>query len=199
MQNKNLSSIYLSKCDLINRALVKDINEIPKVNKIVVSLLSSQNKKSESSISSSDMNSHLKILLMFYFMLGINPKISYHREKNLNYQQEEKDNDSSYSYKVILENSVDVEKFIYYFFVENNFRVDSNASKLYSSGNTFSVNITVPAIIDQDIENIFSQNSKDTSIKELNLTVDFIVNSKVMSENLNKKDINSIFPLWFLA
>jgi len=199
MQNKNLSSIYLSKCDLINRALVKDINEIPKVNKIVVNLLSSQNKKSESSISSSDMNSHLKILLMFYFMLGINPKISYHREKNLNYQQEEKDNDSSYSYKVILENSVDVEKFIYYFFVENNFRVDSNASKLYSSGNTFSVNITVPAIIDQDIENIFSQNSKDTSIKELNLTVDFIVNSKVMSENLNKKDINSIFPLWFLA
>jgi len=117
MQNPNLSSIYLSKCDLINRTLVKDINEIPRIDKIVVNLSSSQNKKSETNISSSDMNSHLKILLMFYFMLGINPKISYHREKNLNYQQEEKENDSSYSYKIILENPVDVEKFIHYFFI----------------------------------------------------------------------------------
>ncbi len=199
MQNQNISSIYLSKCDLINRTLAQDINEIPKVDKIIIDLSSSQNKRSESSISSSDMNSHLKILLMFYFMLGINPKISYNREKNLNYQQEEKDNDSSYSYKIILENSVDVEKFIHYFFIDNNFQTENTTPKFYSLENILSVKLTVPAIIDQDIDNIFHQNSKDTPIKELNFTVNFVVNSKKMSKNLNKLDTYSIFPFWFLA
>lgn len=199
MQNQNISSIYLSKCDLINRTLAKDINEISKIDKVIVNLSSSQNKKSETSISSSDMNSHLKILLMFYFMLGINPKISYHREKNLNYQQDEKDNDSSYSYKIILENSVDVEKFIHYFFIENNFRAENTAPKFHSLENILTAKLTVPAIIDQDIDNIFHQNSKDTSIKELNFTVNFVINSKKMSKNLNKVDTYGIFPFWFLA
>lgn len=199
MQNQNISSIYLSKCDLINRTLAKDINEISKIDKIIINLSSSQNQKSEIPISSSDMNSHLKILLMFYFMLGINPKISYNREKNLNYQQEEKDNDSSYSYKIILENSVDVEKFIHYFFIENNFRAENTAPKFHSSKNILTAKLTVPAIIDQDIDNIFHQDSKDTSIKELNFTVNFVINSKKMSNSLNKVDMYSIFPFWFLA
>ncbi len=194
---QNTSSSYLSKCDLINRTLVKDINEVPKVNKIVIQLSSSQNKKTENPISSSDLNSHLKILLMFYFMLGINPKISYHREKNLNYKQEEKENDSSYSYKVILENSEDIQKFIRYFFIENDFVAENSHPKFYSLDNTLSMKLVVPTIIDPEIENIFSQNSKDTSIKELNLTVNFIVNSNLISKT--KKDIYSIFPFWFLT
>ncbi len=65
--------------------------------------------------------------------------------------------------------------------------------------NILSVKLTVPAIIDQDMENIFSQNAKDTSIKELNFTVNFVINGKIVSKNINKVDTYSIFPLWFLA
>lgn len=202
MPNQNISSLYLSNCDLINRTLIRDVNEIPKIDKIVIQLSSSQNHKGENNISSSDLNSHLKILLMFYFVLGINPKINYHREKNLNYQADEKENDSFYSYKIILENSSDIQKFIRYFFVENNFVFDSSNSNikfLSTHSKTVSMKLTIPSIMDQDIEGIFNLNTKETSIKDLNLTVNFLVNSNSMSTAKIKGDLYSIYPFWFLA
>jgi len=202
MYNQNISSLYLSNCDLINRGLVRDVNEIPKVDKIVIQLSSSQNKKSENTIASSDLNSHLKILLMFYFILGINPKISYHREKNLNYQADEKENDSSYSYKIILENALDIQKFIHYFLVENNFTnetISSNINFASVDDKVISLKVIIPSILEQDIEDIFNMNAKETSIKDLSLTVNFLVNSKAMSETKIKGDLYNIFPFWFLA
>lgn len=197
MQNQNISSLYLSNCDLINRGLILDVNQIPKVDKIIIQLSSSQNKKNEN-ISSSDLNSHLKILLMFYFILGINPKVNYHREKNLNYQSDEKENDSSYAYKIILENSLDVQKFIHYFFVENNFKIESITST-ETHDKTVSLKLVIPSILDQDIEGIFNMNSKETSIKDLNLTVNFLVNSKSMSKIKMESDLYSVFPFWFVT
>lgn len=201
MHNQYISSSYLSKCDLINRMLVKDVNEIPKIDKIVIHLSSSQHKKTENSINASDLNSQLKIMLMFYFMLGINPKISYHREKNLNYQAEEKENDNAYSYKIILENTSDIQKFLYYFFVENNFKKESsslNAKFLISENNVASLKLKVPTIIDSDIESIFSTNAKDSSIKDLTFSTNFLVNSKFGLKTSTKGDLYNVYPFWFL-
>jgi hypothetical protein len=202
MQNQNISSSYLSKCDLINRMLVKDVNEIPNIDKIVIHLSSSQNKKTENSISTSDLNSQLKILLMFYFMLGINPKVTYHREKNLNYQAEEKENDSAYSYKIVLENTLDIQKFLHHFFVENNFRKDNLSSNIkfsISNEEVVSLKLTVPTFLDSDIENIFSVNSKESSIKDLTFSANFIVNSRTGLKTSVKGDLYSIYPFWFLS
>ena len=201
MQNQYITSSYLSKCDLINRMLVKDVNEIPKVDKIVIHLSSSQNKKTDSTISSSDLNSQLKILLMFYFMLGINPKVSYHREKNLNYQAEEKENDNAYIYKIVLENTSDIQKFIHHFFVENHFRkenLSSNVKFSISDDRFVSLKLNVPTYLDSDVENLFNVNSKESSIKDLNFSVNFIVNSKTGLKTRLKGDLYSIYPFWFL-
>jgi len=202
--NQNCNAIYLSNCDLINKGLISDINQIPKIDKIVIKLSSLQNKKLDTNISSSDLNSQLKMLLMFYFILGINPKIKYNREKNLNYQADEKDNDSFYVYKIVLENTLDVQKFIHYFFVESSFHGEfiSTNMKFTSviSNKILSLKLIVPSLLDQDIENIFNISSKETSIKDLNLSVDFLVNSKsVISKTKIKNEIKSIYPLWILA
>jgi hypothetical protein len=61
---------------------------------------------------------------------------------------------------------------------------------------SLSLNLIVPNFLDQDVENIFNTNSKETFIKDLSLTVNFLVNSKSLSKITIANEIDDIYPFW---
>jgi len=81
MRNNSISSVYLSKCDLIHKFAINNINQCPEIDKVILQF-SLKNLRDNSS-SNIEMNNQIKGVLLLYVLLGLNSNIKYHSEKNV--------------------------------------------------------------------------------------------------------------------
>lgn len=194
LTNSSLSSLYLSKCDLINRLSINNLNNFPEINKIVVKFSLKHLNENASSIT--EMNTQIKGILLLYTLLGVNSFIEYHSEKNAVENFTKRDLHSYYIQKITLVNSKEIQKFIEFLFIENDFKNLAKLNNLKSltlDSSSLSLSVNVPISIFNDSNEFCSFNVKDVSPKELNLEVNFFVKNLTHS---NQANALILLPFW---
>ena len=67
MRNNSISSVYLSKCDLLHKLAIKNIHKSPKIEKLSFQFLLKNTKLNVSS--NVEMNNQIKGILLLYTFL----------------------------------------------------------------------------------------------------------------------------------
>jgi hypothetical protein len=199
MRNNSISSIYLSKYDLINKLSISNINKCPKIEKITLQFSLkdfNKNNKLEGLSTDAEMNNQIKGILMLYILFGINSTIQYHSEKNVVDNFSKKNIHSYYIQKMTIENQLDINKFLNFLFIENDFKSFTKTSTLKKSKNgqsSLSLSTTIPLSVFNDLTEFCNFSAKDISAKELNLHISFVINN---ADELKDAHIYSLSPFW---
>jgi len=199
MRNNSISSAYLSKYDLINKLSISNINKCPQIEKITIQFsLKDLNKnvKAEGLSTDAEMNNQIKGILLMYILFGINSTIQYHSEKNVVDNFSKKNVHSYYIEKMSIENQSDINKFINFLFVENDFKSFAKTSTLKKSNNGFSslsLNLNIPLSVFNDLTEFCNFSAKDISAKELNMQISFVIKN---SNELKDANIFVLSPFW---
>jgi len=201
-KDRRFNSKYISECDLINRVLVKDINQIPKINRIIIKLSSGENKDIGNFFGLNDTKMMLKILVLFRSCLGINPKITYEVNETFNYlvnEKESRNSTDSLHFQIVLEDLEDIEQFIHHFFIDiinQNESLTQFENKLnIFKNNAIRLTFLMPKILEDSL-NLDVKLKEYISIKDLKFNIIFLIN------NNSKVEVNqncfSIYPFWIL-
>lgn len=199
MRNNSISSIYLSKYDLINKLSISNINKCPKIEKITLQFSLkdfNKNTKLEGLSTDAEMNNQIKGILMLYILFGINSTIQYHSEKNVVDNFSKKNIHSYYIQKMTIENQLDINKFLNFLFIENDFKSFTKTSTIKRSKNGFyslSLSTTIPLSVFNDLTEFCNFSAKDISAKELNLHTSFVIKN---SNQFKDASIYSLLPFW---
>ncbi len=199
MRNNSISSAYLSKYDLINKLAISNINKCPKIEKITFQFSLkdfNKNNKVEGLSNDAEMNNQIKGILLLYILFGINSNIQYHSEKNVVDNFSKKNIHSYYVQKMSIENQLDINKFINFLFIENDFKSFTKSSTLKKSKNgvsSLSLNLTIPLSIFNDLTEFCNFSAKDISAKELNLHISFVVKN---ANELKNANVGVLSPFW---
>lgn len=199
MRNNSISSAYLSKYDLINKLSISNINKCPQIEKITVQFsLKDLNKnvKAEGLSTDAEMNNQIKGILLMYILFGINSTIQYHSEKNVVDNFSKKNIHSYYIEKMSIENQSDINKFINFLFIENDFKSFAKTSTLKKSNNgssSLSLNLNIPLSVFNDLTEFCNFSAKDISAKELNMQLSFVIKN---SNELKDTNIFVLSPFW---
>ncbi len=199
MRNNSISSSYLSKYDLINKLSISNINKCPQIEKITIQFsLKDLNKnvKAEGLSTDAEMNNQIKGILLMYILFGINSTIQYHSEKNVVDNFSKKNIHSYYIEKMSIENQSDINKFINFLFIENDFKSFAKTSTLKKSNNgssSLSLNLNIPLSVFNDLTEFCNFSAKDISAKELNMQISFVIKN---STELKDANIFVLSPFW---
>ena len=199
MRNNSISSSYLSKYDLINKLSISNINKCPQIEKITIQFsLKDLNKnvKAEGLSTDAEMNNQIKGILLMYILFGINSTIQYHSEKNVVDNFSKKNIHSYYIEKMSIENQSDINKFINFLFIENDFKSFAKTSTLKKSNNgssSLSLNLNIPLSVFNDLTEFCNFSAKDISAKELNIQISFVINN---SNELKDANVFALSPFW---
>jgi len=199
MRNNSISSAYLSKYDLINKLSISNINKCPQIEKITIQFsLKDLNKnvKAEGLSTDAEMNNQIKGILLMYILFGINSTIQYHSEKNVVDNFSKKNIHSYYIEKMSIENQSDINKFINFLFIENDFKSFAKTSTLKKSNNgssSLSLNLNIPLSVFNDLTEFCNFSAKDISAKELNMQLSFVIKN---SNELKDTNIFVLSPFW---
>lgn len=199
MRNNSISSAYLSKYDLINKLSISNINKCPQIEKITIQFsLKDLNKnvKAEGLSTDAEMNNQIKGILLMYILFGINSTIQYHSEKNVVDNFSKKNIHSYYIEKMSIENQSDINKFINFLFIENDFKSFAKTSTLKKSNNgssSLSLNLNIPLSVFNDLTEFCNFSAKDISAKELNMQISFVIKN---STELKDTNIFVLSPFW---
>ncbi len=194
MRNNSISSVYLSKCDLIHKFAITNINKCPEIDKI--SLQFSLKNLRENSSSNIEMNNQIKGVLLMYVLLGLNSNIKYHSEKNVVDNYTKKNLSSYFSQNIILRNKNSIDKFLNFLFVENDFKSMARGigfKKIKTGASSFSLTINIPLSVFNDLNEFCTFSVKDLSPKELTMQVSFFLKNVNDSNDLNAL---SLAPFW---
>ena len=199
MRNNSISSSYLSKYDLINKLSISNINKCPKIDKITAQFsLKDLNKniKAEGLSTDAEMNNQIKGVLLMYILFGTNSTIQYHSEKNVVDNFSKKNVHSYYIEKMTIENQSDINKFINFLFIENDFKSFAKVTTLKKSNNgasNLSLNLNIPLSVFNDLTEFCNFSAKDISAKELNIQLSFVIKN---SNELKDANIFVLSPFW---
>ncbi len=199
MRNNSISSVYLSKYDLINKLSISNINKCPQIEKITVQFSLkdfTKNNKLEGLSTDAEMNNQIKGILLLYILFGINSTIQYHSEKNVVDNFSKKNIHSYYIEKMSIENQSDINKFINFLFIENDFKSFAKTSTLKKSNNgssSLSLNLNIPLSVFNDLTEFCNFSAKDISAKELNMQISFVIKN---STELKDANIFVLSPFW---
>jgi len=194
MRNNSISSIYLSKCDLIHKFAITNINQCPEVDKVILQF--SLKNLRENSSSNIEMNNQIKGVLMLYILLGLNSNIKYHSEKNVIDNYTKKNLSSYFSQNIILRNRDSIDKFINFLFVENDFKSLASTigfKKIKTGESSISLTINIPLSAFNDLNEFCTFSVKDLSPKDLTIQVSFFIKNL---KNLSDKTVLSLVPFW---
>ncbi len=194
MRNNSISSVYLSKCDLIHKFAITNINQCPEVDKVILQF--SLKNLRENSSSNIEMNNQIKGVLMLYILLGLNSNIKYHSEKNVIDNYTKKNLSSYFSQNIILRNRDSIDKFINFLFVENDFKSIASTvgfKKIKTGESSISLTINVPLSVFNDLNEFCTFSVKDLSPKDLTIQVSFFIKNL---KNLSDKTVLSLVPFW---
>ncbi len=194
MRNNSISSIYLSKCDLIHKFAITNINQCPEVDKVILQF--SLKNLRENSSSNIEMNNQIKGVLMLYILLGLNSNIKYHSEKNVIDNYTKKNLSSYFSQNIILRNRDSIDKFINFLFVENDFKSIASTvgfKKIKTGESSISLTINVPLSVFNDLNEFCTFSVKDLSPKDLTIQVSFFIKN---IKDLSDKTVLSLVPFW---
>ncbi len=194
MRNNSISSIYLSKCDLIHKFAITNINQCPEVDKVILQF--SLKNLRENSSSNIEMNNQIKGVLMLYILLGLNSNIKYHSEKNVIDNYTKKNLSSYFSQNIILRNKDSIDKFINFLFVENDFKSMASTigfKKIKTGESSVSLTINIPLSVFNDLNEFCTFSVKDLSPKDLTIQVSFFIKNL---KNLSDKTVLSLVPFW---
>lgn len=194
MRNNSLSALYLSKCDLVHKLALTNVNECPTLDKLSIQFSLKTNKDTLSS--STEMNTQIKGILLMYTLLGLNSKLDYRSEKNVIENLSKKNTSSYYIQKFILKNSTDIENFLKVLFVENGFKKVAQTIKFkkIKTGAT-SVNYTavIPLSTFFEVNELCDTVIKDISTKVLNLQLCFFLKN---CKNVDDFNFSVLPPFW---
>ncbi len=194
MRNNSISSIYLSKCDLIHKFAITNINQCPEVDKVILQF--SLKNLRENSSSNIEMNNQIKGVLMLYILLGLNSNIKYHSEKNVIDNYTKKNLSSYFSQNIILRNRDSIDKFINFLFVENDFKSMASTigfKKIKTGESSVSLTINIPLSVFNDLNEFCTFSVKDLSPKDLTIQVSFFIKNV---KDLSDKTVLSLVPFW---
>lgn len=194
MRNNYISSAYLSKCDLLHKLVINNINNCPEIDKISIQF-SLKNIK-ENASSSTEMNTQIKGILVLYTLLGLNSLIEYHSEKNVIENYTKKSAHSYYTQKITLNKSADIENFLRFLFIENDFKNRAQFTsfkKLKTGCSSVSCNITLPLSAFSDLNEFCSLSVKDFSSKDLSIQLSFFIKNFKESDDSN---LLVLSPFW---
>ncbi len=194
MRNNSISSVYLSKCDLIHKFAITNINQCPEVDKVILQF--SLKNLRENSSSNIEMNNQIKGVLMLYILLGLNSNIKYHSEKNVIDNYTKKNLSSYFSQNIILRNKDSIDKFINFLFVENDFKSMASTigfKKIKTGESSVSLTINIPLSVFNDLNEFCTFSVKDLSPKDLTIQVSFFIKNL---KNLSDKTVLSLVPFW---
>lgn len=193
MYNNLILSNYLSKCDLIHKLAINNIYKCPEICKI--SILFSLKQLQNKAISKKEINIRIKSFLILYILLGINPIIEYNSEKITDYSVK-KANTSFYTQRITLEHKNDINNFINFLFIENNFKRISKSvivKKTKIEDSMLMVTMTLPLSVFTDAFEFCAADIIDLSAKELNVQVIFFLKNYT---NLKESNFAIISPFW---
>ena len=198
MRNNLISSAYLSRYDLINKLSITNINKCPKIEKITIqfSLKDFNKNKVEGLSTDAEMNYQMKGILLLHTLFGVNSTIQYHSEKNVVDNFSKKNIHSYYIQKMAIENQSDINKFLNFLFVENDYKsfVKSSPLKKSKNGNSsLSLNTNIPLSVFNDLTEFCNFSAKDISAKELNMQISFVIKN---SDEFKNADPLILFPFW---
>ncbi len=199
MRNNSISSTYLSRYDLINKLSISNINKCPKIEKVNIQFSLkdfNKNVKVDGLSTDTEMNYQIKGILLMYILFGINSTIQYHSEKNVVDNFSKKNIHSYYIEKMSIDNQSDINKFLNFLFLENDFKSFAKMSILKKSNNgsgSLSLNLNIPLSVFNDLTEFCNFSAKDISAKELNMQISFVINN---SNELKDTNIFSIAPFW---
>ena len=198
MRNNSISSLYLSKYDLINKLSIDNINKCPEIDKITIqfSLKDLLKNKSESLSTDSEMNNQIKGIMLLYVLFGINSTIQYHSEKNVVDNYSKKNLHSYYIQKMTIENQPDINKFLNFLFIENDFKSFAKTFQLKKSKNSnscLSLSVIVPLSVFDDLTEFCNFSAKDISAKELSMNISFVIKN---SQEFDNNNPSILTPFW---
>lgn len=194
MQNNSISTRYLTKCDLVHKLTNNNISNCPDIEKI--SLQFSLKNTKENASSSMEMNTQIKGMLILYTLLGLNSVIQYHSEKNAIENYTKKSANSYYTQNISLAKTNDIEHFLRFLFIENDFKNSAafTGLKILNSGkSSVSCNITLPLSVFTDLNEFCGLSVKDIAAKDFTIQVTFFVKNVKDSEDLN---LLVLSPFW---
>jgi hypothetical protein len=198
MRNNSISSVYLSKYDLINKLSITNINKCPEIDKITIqfSLKDFNKNKIEGLSNDAEMNYQIKGILLLYILFGVNSTIQYHSEKNVIDNYSKKNIHSYYIQKMTIENPLDLNKFLNFLFIENDYKSFAKTSILKKSINgvcSLSLSIRTPLSVFNDLTEFCNFGAKDMSAKELNMQISFVVKNSDEFKDANPLVLS---PFW---
>ncbi len=202
MYSKTNLANYLLKLDLINKLQLKSVIHCPEVDRVIIQFSTKQFTnyiRPEVVSFEKDLRNQINSVLFYNLCIGVNPKVHTYVEKSAVENNVTKASFRYFINKVVLRSRSDIDKFIFYLFVENNFIQEINSLedlklieiKRPADGKTISIKLPVSFSIFNDLAEYCNFTLKDTSIKNLHFNITFRIKN---CEYLNGSDFNTIFP-----
>jgi hypothetical protein len=194
---------YLSACDLLNKYNFKNINELPKLKKVVLEFSSFDILSSYEIGNKQEWDSELQLksFLLLYLLQSNKPFV------NLNKVQAVRDI-NNFSVKAILSSEKEIQLFLSSIFVENwntlvldDFLLFKGSIAKYNRylqrNNVFVLNTKIPVSSFFELNTFLTKNLFNISSKNLNIKVSFVFFNKLnKNKNVSLKLIKNLPLFW---
>ena len=193
--NNTVSSSYLNEYDLITKLLIEDLGKEPKIGKITV-LFSLKQLNENENISTDSQNSQIKGVMILYVLFGLTSRVEFRSEKNIVENHLKKNIDSHYIEKLVLDQQDDIDNFIYFLFIENDFKergIMSPITKSKNKNSTISLTLSAPLSAFMEGADFCNFGAQNLASKELSMTINFVISN---TDKLKGGDIDLIWPFW---
>ncbi len=194
--NQCQSLLYLSKCDLIHKLGLTNINECPEIER--VSIIFSSNQLKEKAPTRKEISLRIIGFLFVYTLLGLNPKIQYIKEKTVDYSSKQPKN-AYFNQIVSLDNKYDITKFIHFLFVQNSLKNNIGSTvvdKRKISNSTLELTAVFPISVFQDAIEYSSSEVVDLVAKDLEIKVVFYIKN---AEKLGNNNFSILSNFWHIG
>ena len=183
---------YLSRCDLTSKFNISNVYNYPYIKKVVVELFLSDLD------SSFQIGYELKSFFFLYVMSGINPTIKYSSANLEILTKTNKNKNFCYVNKVFLENKKNIDTFINFLFIENDFKSQANHYKLKTPANLDSTSfyIDVHLSIFKEFAELLGSHVQDISTKDTCIRINFVLKA---DSKIKGKYVKNIFPFWYFG
>jgi hypothetical protein len=183
---------YISNCDLINKYNIKNIHQIPKLDKIVLELDLKDLLNSYETVvkDQTDSVAQVKAFLILYVFMGMFPFIK--ASKSISSSGRLKTTNQQYSLKIVLRTKEQLNSFLFSLFVENwqklsleDFRLFKNDRIKNAAEKTFVLNSLVPGGCFFDINEFLSKSLSGLNSKNFKFRLNFSFNNFIDIKNRN--------------
>jgi len=183
---------YISNCDLINKYNIKNIHQIPKLDKIVLELDLKDLLNSYETVvkDQTDSVAQVKAFLILYVFMGMFPFIK--ASKSISSSGRLKTTNQQYSLKIVLRTKEQLNSFLFSLFVENwqklsleDFRLFKNDRIKNAAEKIFVLNSLVPGGCFFDINEFLSKSLSGLNSKNFKFRLNFSFNNFIDIKNRN--------------